>query len=82
MVAAWKSMDGKQVGDSAKLADALVKREGSERAPPAPMAATISYGPRREPDGRANGWTVPTFRVTPYRYQKVQGGSSCVSAAL
>ena len=38
IVAAWKSMDGKQGGDPAKLADALVKLVALEE-PPARFAA-------------------------------------------
>jgi hypothetical protein len=38
IVAAWKSMDGKQGGDSAQLARALITHVGLKE-PPAPFAA-------------------------------------------
>ena len=44
IVAAWKSMDGKQGGDPAKLADALVKLAGQDQPPVRWVAGADAVG--------------------------------------
>src|SRR4029078_275714 len=61
IVAAWKSMDGKQGGDPAKLAEALVKLAALEE-PPTPFAAGADPMQTFEATGNARRAQAQAYR--------------------